>query len=246
MEAATVAPPPEGYLAKTRELTRREGAVLIFDEMITGFRWGEAGAQGFYGVTPDMATFGKALANGFSVAALVGRRDIMELGDLGSRSPPVFLLSATHGGETHAIAAARATLAELCEREVVAHLWRIGSRLQGGIEAAARDAGVADIVSCCGYPCSPVLSFDGALDADRSAELRTLFLQETIARGVLIPYIAPSFSHGDAEVDRTVEIVAEALVSVRRVLDGSPIEAHLHGPVVKPVFPRSRSVELDA
>lgn len=239
MEAATIEPPPAGYLTAVRELTRRESAILIFDEMITGFRWDEAGAQAFYDVTPDLATFGKAIANGFSVAALVGRRDIMELGDLGRRSASVFLLSATHGGETHAIAAARATVAELREREVLAHVWRIGRRLQAGIQAAAHDAGVAEVVSCGGYPCSPVLSFEeDALGADRAAELRTLFLQETIARGVLIPYIAPSFSHEDSDVDRTVEIAAEALGVIREVLDGAPIDSCLRGPVVKPVFPR--------
>ena len=245
MEAATIAPPPDGYLMGVRELTRRENAVLIFDEMITGFRWNEAGAQALYGVTPDLAAFGKAIANGFSVAALVGRRDIMQLGDLEHDGPSVFLLSATHAGETHSIAAARATIAELCERDVIAHLWRIGGRLQAGINAAARDAGVADIVSCHGYPCSPALSFDGFGDRELSAALRTLFLQETIARGVLMPYIAPSFSHTDAEVDRTVDAVAAALVALREVLDGAPIEARLHGRAVKPVFPRRGAMELE-
>ncbi len=246
MEAATVAPPPDGYLAGVRELTRRENALLIFDEMITGFRWDEAGAQAFYEVTPDLATFGKAIANGFSVAALVGRRDIMELGDIEQDGRRVFLLSATHGGETHAIAAARATIAELCERDGVAHLWRIGRRLQAGIEEAAGSAGVADVVSCGGYPCSPVLSFHGVGDADLSAALWTLFLQETVARGVLIPYIAPSLSHADADVEETIEIVAAALVPVREVLDGAPIATRLHGPIVKPVFPHRDARELEA
>lgn len=246
MEAATVAPPPEGYLAAVRELTRREGTVLIFDEIITGFRWDQAGAQAFYGVTPDLATFGKAIANGFSLAALVGRRDIMQLGDFDGQRPRVFLLSATHGGETHAIAAARATIAELRERDAIAHVWRVGAELQAGLEAAARDAGVCDVVSCSGYPCSPLLSFDGAGDPDRGDQLRTLFLQETVALGVLMPYIAPSLSHGDAEVQRTVEVAAQAFACIRDVLDdGAPIEAYLKGPAVKPVFPRFNKLEVD-
>jgi len=245
MEPATVAPPPDGYLEAVRELTRREGAVLIFDEIITGFRWNEAGAQAFYDVTPDLATFGKAIANGFSLAALVGRREIMQLGDFEGDDPRVFLLSATHGGETHAIAAARATLAELRERDVLSHVWHTGLQLQLEIEAAARDAGVAEVVSCCGYPCSPLVSFDGAGHCDRSDELRTLFLQETVARGVLMPYIAPSFSHTDSELERTAEAAAQAFRSVREVLDGAPIDAYLHGPVVKPVFPRFDTLEVD-
>ncbi len=245
MEPATTAPPPDGYLEGVRALTRREGAVLIFDEMITGFRWHESGAQTFYDVTPDMSTFGKAIGNGFSVSALVGRREIMELGGLNHDHARVFLLSATHGGETHAIAAALATIAEVRERDVVSHIWTIGRRLQDGLAAAARDAGVSEVMSCGGYPCSPVLSFDAG-EALRSAEVRTLFMQEMVKAGILIPYIAPSFSHGPAEVDRTVEAAAAALAPVREVLDGAPIGRYLVGEAVRPVFRRFNAVDLDA
>lgn len=247
MEAATTEPPPAGYLEGVRELTRRVGTLLVFDEMITGFRWHRAGAQAFYEVTPDLAAFGKALANGFSVSALVGRREIMQLGDRERGRASVFLLSATHGGETHALAAARATIATIRDHEVIAHVWRIGRRLQVGLSQAAREAGVACIATCRGYPCSPELCFVGSPSLDSggatvsAAELRTLFLQEMVARGVLIPYIAPSFSHGDAEVDRTVEAAAEAFVPVREVLDGAAIESRLRGPAVRPVFPPTGS-----
>ena len=153
-----------------------------------------------------MATFGKALANGFSVSALVGRRDVMELGGLEHDKPRVFLLSCTHGGETHALAAALATLDEMAEQDVVAHLWRIGEALQDGLNGAAARAGLAEHVEARGLPCSPILAF-------KDPGLRTLFLQETCARGVLIPYIAPSFSHTDAEVQETVG-AAEAAFGV--------------------------------
>jgi glutamate-1-semialdehyde 2,1-aminomutase len=246
MEAATTAPPPTGYLEAVRELTRREGAVLIFDEMITGFRWHESGAQSYYGVIPDMATFGKGIGNGFSVSALVGRREIMELGGLRHDQARVFLLSATHGGETHAIAAALATIAEVRERRVVEHIWTVGERLQRGLAAAAADAGLSGFIACAGYPCSPTLRFSAGRGARCDAELRTLFLQGMVEAGILIPYIAPSFSHGEAEVDRTVEAAARALEPVRQVLDGAPIEQHLVGPPVQPVFRRFNAVELDA
>jgi glutamate-1-semialdehyde 2,1-aminomutase len=245
METATDAHPPAGYLEGVRSLTERHGVLLTFDEMITGFRWDVRGAQHRYGVTPDMATFGKAVANGLSVSALVGRREVLDLGGITHERPRVFLLSATHGGETHALAAARATIAELRETDSTAYLWRIGGALQDALNAAAQDAGVEEVAVCRGLPCSPILAFD-ADTAARAAELRTLFLQETVARGVLIPYIAPSLAHTDEHVARTAEAAAEAFAVVRRALDGEPIESLLEGPVVKPVFRRYNAVDLDA
>jgi glutamate-1-semialdehyde 2,1-aminomutase len=239
MEAATDAHPPAGYLEGVRALTERHGALLIFDEMITGFRWSLRGAQHRYGVTPDLATFGKAIGNGFALSALVGRRDVMELGARERSPAPVFLLSATHGGETHALAAAAATIAELAEQDVAEHLWRIGAALQDGLNTAAAEHGVAGAVRCRGLACSPILAFD-------DPALRTLFLQETVDRGILIPYIAPSFSHGDAEVRETVAAAGAAFAQVRRVLDGEPLEHLLQGPVIEPVFRRIHAVDVDA
>lgn len=238
-EIATDSHPPEGFLEGVKALCEREGALLIFDEMITGLRWDLAGAQRYYGVTPDLATFGKALANGFSVSALVGRRDVMELGGLEHDKPRVFLLSCTHGGETHALAAALATLDEMAEQDVVAHLWRIGETLQDGLNGAAARAGLAEHVEARGLPCSPILAF-------KDPGLRTLFLQETCARGVLIPYIAPSFSHTDAEVQETVGAAEAAFEVVARVVGGEPLDSLLEGPIVKPVFRRFNAVDLDA
>jgi glutamate-1-semialdehyde 2,1-aminomutase len=237
LEAVTMDPPPPGFLEQVRELTEKHGAVLVFDETITGFRWGLGGAQAYFDVTPDLATFGKALGNGFAVSALTGRRDLMELGGLTHAGERVFLLSTTHGGETHGLAAARATLAELREKNVADHLWTIGRRLADGLNEAAEREGVADAFTCKGYPCSPVPVFSdvGELPA---ADSRTIFLQEMIRRGVLIPYIAPSYSHGDAEVDRTIEAAGTAFAVVRRALEGEPVETLLVGPPVKPVFRR--------
>lgn len=229
-EAATFELPAPGFLEGLRELCDRHGAILIFDEMITGLRWHADGAQAYYGVTPDLATFGKAIGNGFSVSALTGRREIMELGGLRDERAKVFLLSATHGGETHALAAARETIAEVGERGVD-HLWEIGGAIQDGLNAAAKAAGAADVAACVGPPCSPNLAFT-------DAGLRTLFLQETIARGVLMPYLAPSFAHGREEVERTLEAATAGFERIRAVLDGEPIERALVGPPVKPVFRR--------
>jgi glutamate-1-semialdehyde 2,1-aminomutase len=244
METATGEEPPEGYLQGVRDLTRKHGMLLIFDEMITGFRWHLQGAQCFYGVTPDMATFGKAIGNGFSVSALVGRRDVLELGGLEHDRPRVFLLSATHGGETHSLAAARATISELRDRDGVDRVWEVGHALQQGLRREAASAGLSDVVVCGGYPCSPTLSFQHE-DASMVAGLRTLFLQETVRRGVLMPYIAPSLSHEDTHIDQSVDAAASAFGLLRRVLDGDPLRAHLEGPLVTPVFRRYNFVDFE-
>src|SRR3984957_6797941 len=99
MEAETTTPPTAGYLEAVKELCERHGMVLIFDEMITGFRWHLSGAQKFHGVIPHLSTFGKAMGNGFAIAALVGKREFMRLGGIDHDQPRVFLLSTTHGAE---------------------------------------------------------------------------------------------------------------------------------------------------
>ena len=138
MEAEAATPPATGYLEQVKELCEARGAVLIFDEMITGFRWHLGGAQKFHGVVPHLSTFGKALGNGFAVSALAGKREIMRLGGLDHDQPRVFLLSTTHGAETHALAAALETMRIYREQGVVAFLWRQGERLQALIQSVDR------------------------------------------------------------------------------------------------------------
>ncbi|MFC9490411.1 glutamate-1-semialdehyde 2,1-aminomutase, partial [Streptomyces hydrogenans] len=174
LEPATHSEPPPGYLAGLRELADRHGCVLVFDEMITGFRWSEAGAQGLYGVVPDLSTFGKALGNGFAVSALAGRRALMERGGLRHSGDRVFLLSTTHGAETHALAAAMAVQRTYVEEGVTARLHALGERLAAGVRAAAASMGVADHVVVRGRPSNLVFAtLDGA--GRPSQEYRTLF-----------------------------------------------------------------------
>ena len=240
MEPATLEEPVPGFLEGVRDITEREGAVLIFDEIITGFRWDVRGAQHYFGVTPDLSCFGKALGNGFSVAALVGRRDIMQRGGLHHDEPRVFLLSTTHGGETHALAAAAATVDELVERNGLDQVWAAGRRFQEGFNAVAVKLGVSPHVRCIGYACSPALVFTDSAGLS-SPGLRTLFLQEMARERVLIPYLAPSFSHGDAEVDRTLEASESALQTVARIFNGERLTDYLVGPPTRPVFRRFNS-----
>ncbi len=234
LEPARLEEPAPGFLAGLKALCERNGALLVFDEMITGFRWHRSGAQHVYGVTPHLSTFGKAIANGFALSALAGRRDIMELGGYDHDRERVFLLSTTHGAETHAMAAAIATMRTYRDEDVVGHLYRQGARLRAGVAAAARDAGVGAQVECLGRDCGLIFTTRDA-DGQPSQALRALFLQELIAGGVLAPSFMVSYSHGDGEIDRTIEVVADALRVYRRALEDG-VERYLVGPPVKPVF----------
>ncbi len=234
LEPAAAREPAPGFLEGLRRMCDAEGALLVFDEMITGFRWHLGGAQTLYGVRPDLSTFGKGLANGFSVSALVGRRAVMELGGLRHDRDRVFLLSTTHGAETHALAAAVGTIRIYEEESVVEVLHRQGQRLREGLEAAARERGLARHFEIVGRSCNLVYA---TRDAERnpSQAFRTLLLQEMLKRGILMPSLVVSRSHADADVDRTIEAVRGALSIYRQALDGG-VERFLEGRPVRPVF----------
>ncbi|MFJ3880135.1 glutamate-1-semialdehyde 2,1-aminomutase [Streptomyces sp. NPDC090077] len=237
LEPATHTEPPPGYLAGLRELADRYGCVLVFDEMITGFRWSEAGGQGLYGVVPDLSTFGKALGNGFAVSALAGRRDLMERGGLRHSGDRVFLLSTTHGAETHSLAAAMAVQATYVEEGVTARLHALGERLAAGVREAAAGMGVADHVVVRGRASNLVFA---TLDENGqpSQEYRTLFLRRLLAGGVLAPSFVVSSALSEADIEHTVEAVAQACAVYRKALDAGDPSAWLAGRPVKPVFRR--------
>jgi glutamate-1-semialdehyde 2,1-aminomutase len=234
MEAETAVAPKSGYLAGVQSLCREEGVVFILDEMITGFRWDNGGAQRVHGITPDLTTFGKGMANGFPVSALVGRRDIMEIGGLRHPRERVFLLSTTHGAEHAGLAAALETMRVYRDEPVVEVLYRQGDRLRRGVDQAIVRHGLQGVVEVLGRSCNLVFA---TRDAERqpSQPMRTVFMQELVRRGVIGPSFVVSYAHTDQDIDRTVEVVAEALAVYRRALDEGP-EQHLRGPSVKPVF----------
>jgi glutamate-1-semialdehyde 2,1-aminomutase len=233
MEAEASVPPTENYLRSVKDLCHDRGALLIFDEMITGFRWHLGGAQKYHGVTPDLSTFGKALANGFAIAALAGRREIMRLGGLDYERPRVFLLSTTHGAETHALAASLEVIRIYRERDVIEYLWSQGEKLSRLVNQSIAENRLEGFFEVMGRPCNLVFTTcDQA--GKRSQSFRTLFLQELIRRGILAPSFVVSFSHSDLEIERTAEAVYEAHVVYRKALDDG-IDKYLEGRPVKPV-----------
>jgi glutamate-1-semialdehyde 2,1-aminomutase len=234
LEAEKEVPPAAGFFDGLRQICDREGSVFILDEMITGFRWHNGGAQARYGIRPDLSTFGKALGNGFSVSALAGRRELMRLGGVDHDRERVFLLSTTHGAETHGLAAAIATMNVYKTEPVIDTLWQRGQRLADGLRAAAREAGVADQVPILGPPCCLVF---GSRDADGqpSQAFRTLLMQEVIRRGVLASSLVVNYSHAESDIDQTIDAFAQAFVIYRQALDDG-VDRYLVGRPVKPAL----------
>ena len=235
LEPAATEEPKDGFLQKVQDLCRKNGIVFILDEMITGFRWHMKGAQHLYGVEPDLCTFGKAMANGFSVSCVAGRRELMELGSIEFEGRErLFLLSTTHGAEMCGLGAFVATVKFMQQHNVVEHLWDYGAKLTDLMAEKATQYGVSDSFKVGGINCSPYyLTLDD--EGQNSFALRTLFSQEMINGNVLMPWIALSYSHGEQELEQTGAALDRAFSVYREALD-SGFEKYLDGPAIKPVF----------
>jgi glutamate-1-semialdehyde 2,1-aminomutase len=234
LEAETAVAPAAGFLQSLFDVCHARGALVILDEMITGFRWHNGGATAYYGLRPDLATYGKALGNGFAVSALTGRRDVMELGGLHHDRPRVFLLSTTHGAEYPALAAARAVMRTYREQPVIETLWRQGERLANGVRRLISDLGLEGYFAVLGRPCNLVFATRDR-DQQPSQPFRTLFLREALLRGLILPSMVVSYAHTDAVIDSTVERLGEVLAIYKKALDEG-IDRYLPGRAVKPVM----------
>lgn len=234
MEAARNDEPGPNYLQQVVDLCHANNAIFILDEMITGFRWHNGGAQAYYNITPDLSTFGKALGNGFAISALVGKAEIMNLGGIYHDRERVFLLSTTHGAEGHALAAALATMQVYVEEPVIAHLEQQGRRLLQALEQVIEAHKLQGYVGLLGKPQNLVYFTRNEAKQD-SQPFRTLLMQELIKRGVLAPSLVVSYAHGDDEIDRTVAAFDGALGIYRKAIDHG-VDQFLIGRPVKPVY----------
>ncbi|WP_082520336.1 glutamate-1-semialdehyde 2,1-aminomutase [Rhizobium sp. Root482] len=211
--------PAGDYLRALKALCHDNGALFVLDEMITGFRWHNGGAQQLFDVVADLSCFGKALGNGFAISALAGKREFMELGGIEqTERPRVFLLSTTHGAETHAMAAAIATMKVYEQEPVIEHLHRQGTSLRTGLEQAAARHGIGEFFRVVGRAsCLSYMTLDE--NGLPSQAFRSLLLQETIARGILAPSLVVSYTHENQDIERTIEAFDGAFAVYRRALD---------------------------
>jgi glutamate-1-semialdehyde 2,1-aminomutase/spore coat polysaccharide biosynthesis protein SpsF len=231
MEPVTFAPPEEGYLEAVRELTHRYGAVLCFDEVITGFRWHLGGASAYFGVEPDISTYGKALSNGFPLSAIGGKAKYMRVFD-------EIFMSGTYGGEVISLAAAKATITFMRENPVIEHLWRSGEKIKAGYNALVAEYSLSDYTSCIGMGPRTFIQFQDPEGKIPMLHLKSLFQQEVVQQGILFNgNHMVTYAHSEADIDYTLQVYRHALQKMAQVLDsGQPLTDFLLGAPIEPVF----------
>ena len=227
---------PENYLQEAIDLTHKHGALYIADEMITGFKTDFPGSVKKYNADPDMITWGKGIANGFSFCALTGKKEVMELGGIRKKgAEKVFLISTTHGGETHAIAAALATIEEFEMKNVIEHNLSIGKYFNDVCRQVIVANGLQEQVELAPSDWMPLFVFRDS-NLEISAGLRTLAMQEMIRRGVLFQgAFVPCFSHTKDDIEYFAAALNESLTIYKDALQRG-YEHFLTGEPAKPVF----------
>jgi len=229
LEPMNVAYPQKGFLEDVSRLTRQHGALLVFDETITGFRYSNGGAQEYFGVTPDLASFGKGLANGYPVSAVAGRRHLMKLME-------EIFFSFTFGGETLSLAASAATLDKLVRENVCAQLAARGQSLMDGITKCIARYRVGDFISVSGHPSWSFLLLKD-VEGTSQWEIKTLLLQELFARGILsLGTHNLSYAHSAADIERLLAAYDEVFPLLRAAVSEGRMNELLRCKPLQPLF----------
>ncbi|MCE2517197.1 MAG: glutamate-1-semialdehyde 2,1-aminomutase [Alphaproteobacteria bacterium] len=237
MEPTKFDPPTDDFLNKVGDICRANGVVYILDEMVSGFKWHIKGAQHHFNVEPDLSTWGKGMANGFSACALTGKREIMELGGVrNSGERKLFLISSTHGAESTGLAAMIETIRQFEQHDMFADNWRRGQILQDGLRKIIAQKNMTAYLQVLGDPCLFVvncLNHDLKVDSN----FRTLLLQEMIRRNILFQGLFyPTWSHNDAIIHEILEAFDASLNVYAEALDNQSTSRLLIGEAAKPVF----------
>ncbi len=229
MEPVNFVDPEDGYLEKVKELTHCYGAILIFDEIVTGFRYSIGGAQEFFDVIPDLATFGKGMANGYPLSAVAGRGDIMELME-------EIFFSFTFGGETLSLAASLATLKKLQKEPVIETLWKQGSKLIKGTEKLIEGYSLNDVISIGGKGCWSSVLFKDA-GAYSQWEIKTLFMQEVLKRGILtFGSHNITYAHSNDDISRLIDVYDQVFSIIKDVITNEDLDKRLKAVPLTPLF----------
>lgn len=224
--------PKDNFLHKLRDICTQNGTVLIFDEMWTGFRVAVGGAQEYFGVKADLACFSKAVANGMPISILTGKKEIMQL-----LEKDVFFFT-TFGGEALSLAAVKATVTEIIEKNVPEYLAKQGRKLKDGYNSIAQKLGM-DYTKCSGFDCRTIITFDAEKSGCNPLEMKSLVQQEMIKRGILWGgFHNMSFSHSDEDIQYTLNAYEDVLPILKKAVEEKNVKSYLRGEPVEPVFRR--------
>jgi glutamate-1-semialdehyde 2,1-aminomutase len=229
MEPMNIAWPENYFLSEVKNICHKNGAVLIFDETITGCRFANGGAQELFGVTPDLATFGKGLANGLPLSAVLGRRDIM------NKMEGIFF-SGTFGGETLSLAAAKAVLTLIRDKGVVKQIEDKGNLLLNSLNKLIQENNAESIFNISGHPSWSFFNIEET-DECLSWSLYTLYLQEMFERGILILGSHNiSFSHTDEDIEYLLSVYADVIPLIINAINHNKVDSLLKTNPLKPIF----------
>lgn len=229
--------PRNNFLQELKDVCQRFGALLIFDEMWTGFRLATGGAQEYFGVKADLACFSKAVANGMPISILCGRAEVMQLCE-----KDIFFFT-TFGGEALSLAATKATITVIKEKNVTKQLAAQGKKLREGYNSIAEELGISAYTKCSGFDCRSIISFDAS--AGNPLEMKSLVQQEMIKRGVLWGgFHNMSYSHSDEDIAHTLAVYREALMILRQAVNERDVKKYLRGEAVEAVFRRTSNFNM--
>ena len=229
MEPMNVEYPEDNFLEKVKELAHKNNALLIFDETITGFRYSLGGAQELFGVVPDLATFGKGMANGYPLSAVVGSNKVMQ------KVEDIFF-SGTFGGETLSLAAANAVIKKYESQNVPKYFEEIGIYLLEQLNQFIDSENLGDIFWASGHPTWTFLHIKEQKEY-LPFEIKTFFLQEVFKRGILtLGSHNLSFSHTKEDIDRLLKVYVEVLPMIKHHIRNKDLLENIQGEILKPLF----------
>lgn len=225
--------PKEGYLEGVKELAHKYGAILIFDEVVSGFRYALGGASEMFHVTPDLASFGKGMANGYAISAVAGKKELLEQIEKG-----VFI-STTFGGDSISMAASLATIKILEQPGFFENLTKIGEIQRNGVDRLISQYGLNDVLSVSGLPAHAGINFEGHGSLNY-LDLQSVYSQVMVQNGILVfTFYNLNGAHTEKEAAQYLEATDKAFALIRKAVDHDSVDDILTGGRVDPVFKRN-------
>ena len=228
MEATIFEKPQTDFLKKVKKLAKDNGSILIFDEIVTGFRFANGGAQELFGIEPDLTVLGKGIANGMPLSAIVGKSEFMKIFD------DVFF-STTYAGDALSLAASKATLMEITEKPVIKNIWKNGLQLMEDFNKITKENSLN--IELLGYPVRMKMIGKDSNGND-SILLRSLLIQELVKLGIFmhpgVEYI--SYSHTKEDIKQTIEALNDSMPIIKKAVVEDKLKSYLNGNPSKPVY----------